>query len=474
MRRSASSEWEVGGSVTAGKQATLKNIEALIIDDDLQMRLTVESALENEGFAARFAGTAEEGLEVSKGRGFEVVLLDLHLPGMNGLEMLARLRELPQPPETVVLTGRPDLDTAVEAIKLGAYDYLSKPFDSFKLVSTLKNAAAKYRLRRENAALKHTMSRHSPSPDGLIVAESDEMQEVLRVIEKIAPSDASVLIQGETGAGKGLTAKLIHTHSLRSKEPHLHINCSALNDTLLESELFGHEKGSFTGAVTAKPGLFEVADGGTLFLDEVAEMSSAMQAKLLQVLDNGELRRVGGTSLVKVDVRIVSATNKDLEHEVAEGRFRRDLLFRLKVVSLELPPLRERREDVPALVNLYLERYRLPGQSVRSVAAPAMARLKEHSWPGNVRELANVVEGLVLLAKDAEIQVSDLPASLSPLGAIDEEMPETEPLPLAEVQKHHLVKTLRYTDGKKAPAARLLGIDVKTLYSKIKTYGIDV
>lgn len=291
----------------------MKDIEALVIDDDLQMRLTVESVLEGEGFSARFAATAEEGLEVAKGRHFEVVLLDLHLPGMNGLEMLTSLRDLPQPPETVVLTGWPDLDTAVEAIKLGAYDYLSKPFDAFKVVSTLKNAAAKYRLRRENAALKHTVSRHLPSPGGRVVADSDEMKTVLRVIERIAPSDASVLILGETGVGKGLMAKLIHSRSRRLSEPHLHINCSALNETLLESELFGHEKGSFTGAATAKPGLFEVADGGTLFLDEVAEMSPAMQAKLLQVLDNGELRRVGGTSFVNVDVRIISATNKDIE-----------------------------------------------------------------------------------------------------------------------------------------------------------------
>ena len=458
----------------------MKNIETLVIDDDLQMRLTVESVLEGEGFAARFAATAEEGLEVAKGRLFEVVLLDLHLPGMNGLEMLERLRELPQSPETVVLTGRPDLDTAVEAIKLGAYDYLSKPFDAFKLVSTLKNAAAKYRLKRENAALKHTVSRHSPSPSGLVVADSAEMRTVLEVIERIAPSDASVLIQGETGAGKGLMAKLIHSRSLRSGEAHLHINCSALSDTLLESELFGHEKGSFTGATTAKPGLFEVADGGTLFLDEVAEMSQAMQAKLLQVLDNGELRRVGGTSFLKVDVRIISATNKDLEKEVAEGRFRRDLLFRLKVVNLVLPPLRKRREDIPALICLYLERYRLPGQPVRTLTSSAMARLCEHSWPGNVRELANVIEGLVLLAQNDEIQLSDLPPSLTGSRAAGndgqdrEAGAETEPVPLAEIQKRHVIRTLRYTGGKKAPAARLLGIDVKTLYSKIRKHEIEI
>ena len=457
-----------------GLGRSMRDIETLVIDDDLQMRLTVEEALKGQGFAPIFANTAEEGLEVAKGRKFEAVLLDLHLPGMNGLEMLARLRELPQPPETVVLTGRPDLNTAVEAIKLGAYDYLSKPFDGFKMVSTLKNAAAKYRLSRENAVLKHTVSRHIPSPGELVVADSENMKRVLEIVEKIAPSDASVLIQGETGVGKGLVAKLIHSKSARSQEPNLHINCSALNDTLLESELFGHEKGSFTGAAMAKPGLFEVADGGTLFLDEVAEMSAAMQAKLLQVLDSGELRRVGGTSFVNVNVRIVSATNKDLEREITAGRFRRDLLFRLKVVNLKLPPLRERREDIRALTNMYLERYRLPGEPIKTLTDEAMKRLLEYSWPGNVRELANVIEGLVLLTKGDLIDLDDLPSSTRESAAAETDDSGAEPLSLAEVQKRHLTRTLRYTGGKKAPAARLLGIDVKTLYSKIKAYDIKI
>ncbi len=453
----------------------MRDIETLVIDDDPQIQLAVELALENENFNLTAAGSAEEGLELAKRHRYETAVLDLHLPGMHGLELLGQLKEMPQSPEVVVLTGRPDLDTAVKATKAGAYDYLSKPFDAFKLASTLKNAAAKYRLSRENAVLKHTVASHRADTGGLVVADSEPMRRILEVLDRVAPSDASVLIQGETGCGKGLMAKLIHARSTRSAEPHLHINCSALSDSLLESELFGHEKGSFTGATSAKPGLFEVADGGTLFLDEIAETSAAMQAKLLQVLDSGELRRVGGTSFIQVDVRIVSATNKDLEREIAEGRFRRDLFFRLNVVNLQLPPLRERRDDIPGLVSLYLERHRLPGQKVKSVAPGAMERLRTHAWPGNVRELANVVEGLVLMTPGETIGSQHLPATLSDGPHREAETSDPrEPRSLAEVQKEHLIRTLRYTDGKKAPAARLLGIDVKTLYNKIKAYEIEV
>jgi len=452
--------------------APMKDVQALVVDDDHQIRLTVQAALRGHGFSTVFATTAEEGLAVTRGRRFEVVLLDLRLPGMQGLEMLENLRRLPHPPETVVVTGRPEPASAVEAMKLGAYDYLSKPFDVLKLVSTLKNAAAKCRLSRENTTLKHVVQQQEPYSRGPIIAASNEMKEVLSTVERIAPSDASVLIQGETGTGKGLTAKLIHNQSARTQAPHLHINCSALNDPLLESELFGHEKGSFTGATDAKLGLFEVADGGTLFLDEVGEMSPAMQAKLLQVLDDGELRRVGGTSVVKVDVRIVAATNKDLETEAAEGRFRKDLLFRLNVVNLHLPPLRQRKDDIPGLVGLYLERYRLPGQEVKTLTERAMAELCDYAWPGNVRELANVIEGMVLLAATDELDIDNLPPSLSASQSCPPEDEQAVPVSMAEIQRRHVIRTLRYTGGKKAPAARLLGIDIKTLSSKIRRYGI--
>ncbi len=451
-----------------------KFIEALVIDDCPQVRAAVAGALRNHEFTLRAVATAEEGLEVVKRQRFEIVVLDLLLPGIQGLEMLTALRELPQPPEVVVLTGKPELDTAVQAIKAGAYDYLSKPFDPFKLTATLRNAAAKYRLSRENVALRHTVSKHYADSGGVVIADSEAMKQILQVIDRVAPSEASVLIRGETGAGKGLMAKLIHSRSSRAQEPHLHINCSALNDSLLESELFGHEKGSFTGAASAKPGLFEVADGGTLFLDEVAETSPAMQAKLLQVLDNGEIRRVGGTSFIKVDVRIISATNKDLEEEVAEKRFRQDLLFRLNVVGLDLPPLRQRREDIPGLIHLYLDRHRLPGEEVKAISDSAMSRLCNYDWPGNVRELANVIEGLVLLTPGARLGESDLPDYIFGLRNRSELPADEAPASLAQMQRAHLTRALRYTEGKKAPAARLLGIDVKTLSSKVKKYEIEL
>ncbi len=450
----------------------MKPIEALIIDDCPLVRTAVAETLKRDEFVLTVACTGEEGLRVVKRRRFDVVLLDLHLPGMQGLEVLERLRELPQAPEVVVLTGHPDLDTAVQAIKTGACDYLSKPFDAFKLTATLRNAATRYRLRREVVALKHTASKNYTQSGGTVIAESPAMKGILGIVDRVAPSDASILIRGETGAGKGLVAKLIHGRSSRSHEPQLHINCGALNDTLLESELFGHEKGSFTGAASAKPGLFEVADGGTLFLDEVAETSPAMQAKLLQVLDSGELRRVGGTSFLKVDVRVISATNKDLQREIAEGRFRRDLFFRLNVVGIDLPPLRERREDIPGLIQLYLDRYRLPGETTKTPTEAAVRALCNYSWPGNVRELANVIEGIVLLAPGERLDESDIPQNI--LSAQDNEPRplSDEPASLAQIQAGHVLRTLRYTGGIKAHAARLLGIDVKTLGSKIKKYGI--
>jgi len=287
----------------------------------------------------------------------------------------------------------------------------------------------------------------------------------------VAASNAPVLISGETGTGKGLIARAIHQSSPRAEHPFLVINCSAFQDQLLESELFGHEKGAFTGAVSAKAGLFEVADGGTLFLDEVAEMSPAMQAKLLQVLDTGELRRVGGTRLWQVDTRIFAATNRDLEKEVRGGHFREDLFFRLNVVSLLVPPLRERREDIPRLVEHFLVRYQLPGQPKLTIAPAALALLVGYAWPGNVRELANTVERLVLLAPGPVITPEDLPANIRP-SAEPPPRQEDTPLPLTEVERLSIMRALKYTQGKKAPAARLLGIDVKTLTHKIRIYNI--
>ncbi len=306
----------------------------------------------------------------------------------------------------------------------------------------------------------------------VLLGRSQAMMDLLAIVQRVAVGSASILIQGETGTGKTLVARQIHAASPRSDRRFVAINCSAFQDQLLESELFGHEKGSFTGAASAKPGLFEIADQGTLFLDEVGDMTAAMQAKLLQVLDDGELRRVGGTKTRRVDARILAASNKDLQQEVKVGRFREDLYFRLNVIHLQVPRLADRRDDIEILVDHFLERFRLPGQPIKRFTPEAMARLRHYDWPGNVRELTNTIEGLTLLAPGDEIREEDLPPGLRPSGrSVTED--SDEPLPLSEVERIYIQRALRYTEGKKAPAARLLGIDVKTLRSKIRLYEID-
>ncbi|MEM8998532.1 MAG: sigma 54-interacting transcriptional regulator, partial [Acidobacteriota bacterium] len=306
-----------------------------------------------------------------------------------------------------------------------------------------------------------------------ILGDSEAMCGVLDVVERVAAGSASVLIGGETGTGKTLVARRIHDLSPRRGQRFVAINCSAFQDQLLESELFGHEKGAFTGALSAKQGLFEVANGGTVFLDEVGDMSSSMQAKLLQVLDDGLMRRVGGQAMKKVDVRVIAATNKNLQLEVKDGNFREDLLFRLRVIHLEMPPLRDRRDDIPKLIEHLLDRYKLPGRPRKVLTPEAIQMLASYDWPGNVRELANTVEGLTLLAPGDEIRAADLPPALRPQTRIELQTADT-PLPMQEIERIHIRHTLKHTEGNKAAAARLLGVDIKTLNSKIKKYGIEI
>ncbi|MFQ5880979.1 MAG: sigma-54-dependent transcriptional regulator [Candidatus Methylomirabilales bacterium] len=447
------------------------SIQVLVVDDEKPTRVLMERELPQSSCMVVAVQSGEEALEVLSRQDFDVVLLDLKMPGLGGMETLRRLRRSGVSAEVVVLTGHPEVDSAIEAMKLGAYDYLTKPFKLSEVEAVLRRAAEKKRLQEENTALRRMVTQGDVSP--VILGESRTMRSILEMVERVAASHAPVLISGETGTGKGLIARAIHQASPRADRPFLVINCSAFQDQLLESELFGHEKGAFTGAVSAKPGLFEVAHGGTLFLDEVAEMSPAMQAKLLQVLDTGELRRVGGTRLRRVDTRIFAATNKDLHREVRGGRFREDLFFRLNVVSLAVPPLRDRKEDIPPLIEHFLHQFRLPGQRPKVISPQALQLLMEYSWPGNVRELANTIERLVLLAPGTTIGPDDLPANIRPPA----ELPPREadaPLPLAEVERLSIIRALTYTRGKKAPAARLLGIDVKTLTHKIRLYNIHI
>ncbi len=448
-------------------------MRVLIVDDDQAICRVLEAQLAREGFAVASSCDGREAIEMAARTKFDVVLLDMIMPGMTGIELLRELRSMAVPPEVVIMTGQPDVDTAVEAMKLEAHDYVVKPVDTPKLTQVIRNAAERRRLERENQVLRHIVSQvDKESP---IVSASPQMQDVLEVIERVAPAIAPVLITGETGTGKSLIAKTIHRRSSRTNEPLMPINCAGIQETLLESELFGHEKGAFTGAQVTKPGLFEVADGGTVFLDEIGEMSPTMQAKLLQVLDEGHLRRVGGTKLLQVDVRILAATNRDLQEDVNEKRFREDLFYRLNVVRVQLPPLRERREDIPGLIELYLERYSPPGQR-KQISPRAMQYLREYSWPGNVREVSNILEGVVLLARGTTIELEDLPAGLKPAADMMPGDPSeaSEPLSMAEIQRLHIIRTLEWTEGKKAQASRLLGINVKTLNNKIRRYDITV
>ena len=454
-----------------GREADMVGqIRVLVVDDEEPFRILMESELGRMGYSVQCVKSGEEALPALAAHDVEVVLLDLKMPGMGGMETLNRMKEAGVSAEVIILTGHPDIDDAIQAMKLGAYDYLTKPARLSEVEEVLKRAAEKKQLQRENVALKRMVAQKEAPP--LILGRSPAIRSLLQTIGRIAPTDANVLIEGETGTGKGLAARAIHQESRRNAQPFLVLNCSAFQEQLLESELFGHEKGAFTGAASAKPGLFEVADGGTLMLDEMGEMSPAMQAKLLQVLDTGELRRVGGTRIVKVNVRILASTNKDLAQEVRATRFREDLYYRLNVLNVTLAPLRERKEDIPLLVEHFLQRFRLPGQKVKVVSEETLARLVDYPWPGNVRELANTIERLVILSPGPVMGPDDLPLSVrTPRASLG----EGEPLQLllSEVERLHILKVLERTQGRKAEAARLLGIHLKTLNGKLKAYRIS-
>jgi DNA-binding NtrC family response regulator len=453
-----------------GAGEVVSQMRVLVVDDEEPFRILMESEMGRLGHAIQCVKSGEEALQALAAHDVEVVLLDLKMPGLGGMETLKRMKEAGVAAEVIILTGHPDIDDAIQAMKLGAYDYLTKPARLAEVEELLKRAAEKRQLRRENVALKRMVAQKEGPP--LILGRSAAIRALLDTIKQIAPSDANVLIQGETGTGKGLVARAIHQESHRSTQPFLALNCSAFQDQLLESELFGHEKGAFTGAVHAKPGLFEVAEGGTLVLDEVGEMSPAMQAKLLQILDAGDLRRVGSTRTIRVNVRILAATNKDLAQEVRAGRFRQDLHYRLNVINVSVPPLRQRKEDIPLLIEHFLHQFRLPGRPVKAVSKEASTLLVDYPWPGNVRELANTIERLVILSPGPVIGPVDLPPNVrEPQQALAEV--DAPDLPLIEMERRHIVKVLERTQGKKAEAARLLGIHLKTLNRKLKQYRIS-
>ncbi|HEY2991509.1 MAG TPA: sigma-54 dependent transcriptional regulator [Methylomirabilota bacterium] len=450
----------------------------LVVDDDTDVRGLLAAVLENDGTAkVTEAASGAEAMNILGREEFDVAVVDVQLPDHSGLEILRWARAAEIDTELIVLTGHADVETAVEAMRLGAYDFITKPCKNAELREVVAKAFEKKALRRENSALKEVITRRDGLPT--VVGSSAEIREVLAVITRVAGSDSPVLVQGESGTGKELVARSIHLQSSRAARPFVSINCGALPDTLLESELFGHKKGAFSGAIASRVGLFEAANGGTLFLDEIGEMSPAMQVRLLRVLDSGEVRRVGEERVFHVDVRVVGATAKDLAREAGDGHFRWDLFYRVSTIVIPVPPLRRRRSDIPMLVDHFVGQGRR-GKVLR-FSADAMERLIDYGWPGNIRELRNLVERLHILHEGSEVRANDLPAEFghAPAAAAAtapaaRAAAPSEPggvmVPLAEVERRHVEQVLQATAWNKARAARVLEVDIKTLNKKIRDF----
>ncbi|CAK9084844.1 Regulatory protein AtoC (Acetoacetate metabolism regulatory protein) (DNA-binding transcriptional regulator AtoC) (Ornithine decarboxylase antizyme) [Durusdinium trenchii] len=439
----------------------------ILVDDDADFRSMTARALRRLGHTVQEGESGEAALELFDKYSFDVAVLDLTMPGMSGLDLLRSIRERDSETESVMLTGEASVKTAVEAMKLGAHDYLSKPVELEELRVVIEKAYESCCLRRENQRLKVALERTRPSLS--MIGESKGMKEVLRLIERAGPTDKPILIQGESGTGKELVAHALHQASEVADKPMIVINCAALPEQLLESELFGHEKGAFTGATSTKPGLFEVADGGTLFIDEIGELAPSLQAKLLRVLEDGSLRRVGSTKERKVNVRIISATNRDMRQEVDRGRFREDLYYRIDVMTLRLPPLRERQDDIRMLTAHFA------GQDWQ-VTPEAMAAIHSYSWPGNVRQLINAIERAKILADDEVISVSNLPEVVADCVSVSPESldvsSEASGDDLDSIQKAHIGELMAREMGNKARVARLLGVSRRTLYRLLDKYDI--
>ncbi|ODT45819.1 MAG: hypothetical protein ABS70_02250 [Nitrospira sp. SCN 59-13] len=445
-----------------------EHIRTLIIDDEEFVRLVVEQALREEGCDTRTARGGQEGLDLLRTGDFDCVITDLRMPGVDGRAVLRWVKDQQPDVDVIVLTGHGDVKDAVAAIKDGAWDFLIKdtPFDGTAVKAALAKLRTVRDLRRENLAARHGGYRQEAVVKGI----SQAWKTLETQIAQVAPSQAPVLIQGETGAGKEVVARLLHAQSRRTAGPCIAVNCGAVSRELLESELFGYEKGAFTGATTAKPGLIAAAEGGSLFLDEVGEMPGPMQVSLLRFLDRNEYRPVGSTRTLQADVRIICATNCDLQELVFQGRFRDDLLYRINTVTLHVPPLRERPEDIPGLVAHILQNLHLPGTAARTATPEGLAHLSAYRWPGNVRELRNVIERLVLMSPHtgpitgADI-VQILPRSSTTTVAEDQTRRSLE-----DIERQHIERVLHACGGNKTKAAHTLQIDYKTLLAKLKKY----
>ncbi len=450
----------------------------LIVDDDAALRLILSDFLSQEDYKILLAKDGREALDLLKRQQVDILLLDINMPGMTGMEVLEKVKELGENPLVIMLSALQEVKLAVKAVKLGAYDYLSKPVNLEELKLVIEKGLQHRQLERKAEHLEQRIQ-ESWSPAGLI-GTSPAMKRVFQFIDKVARTDTTVLIQGESGTGKELVAYAIHQCSLRKDKPFITIDCGAIPEELVESELFGHEKGAFTGALQKKEGKFELAKGGTLFLDEIGNLPLPGQAKLLRALEQRQITRVGGISMIPVDVRIIAATNVILSQATREGKFREDLFYRLNVFILELPPLRERKEDIPLLVENFLHRFaQQQRKNIREISPEAMELLLNYHWPGNVRELRNVLERAIILAEDS-IRPEHLPnfsgstpsPSLSSLSTLP--FSEAKDKVLSDLEKEYILQALAKSGGNKAKAARALNINYRTLYEKMKKYGINV
>ncbi len=441
----------------------MKKNSILIVDDEASVRDSLYNWFLEDGFEVSCVEDASKALKILDHKHFDIILADIKMPGMDGLELLRRIKQIKPDAVVIVITAFATVDTAVQALKDGAFDYVTKPFDPDDLSHLIRNALRQLSLQEENENLRERVTALEQVED--IIGESEAVKKMLTEVEQVAQSNASVIITGESGTGKELIAKAIHANSSRKFFPLVSVHCGALTESLLESELFGHEKGAFTGAVYNRKGRFEMADNGTIFLDEIATISSKMQVELLRVLESKSFVRVGGNKTITSDFRVICATNRDLKKMVNDGSFREDLYYRLNVVNIKVPPLRERKDDIPLLVDYFIAKYcKSMSRNKVSIESAAMKRLQEYDFPGNVRELENLVERAIVVGNGKEIRLRDLPLSKSAPAAKTES--------LNELEKQHIYQVLKKYSWNISRAAQALGIDRVTLYNKIKKYDL--
>jgi DNA-binding NtrC family response regulator len=449
-----------------------KNARVLIVDDEERVRQLLSRLLRQEGYQVRAVSSGREALEELGNDSYDLVLSDLTMPGMSGMDLLGEIRQKNPEVPVIIVTAFGTVESAVEAMQNGAFHYLTKPFKLDEVRIFVHRALQESHTQRELASLRHEVDQKFEFSN--IIGKSKAMQEIFSLIQRVAKSNSTVLIQGKSGTGKELVAKAIHYNSPRRRFPFVPVNCSAITETLLESELFGHVRGAFTGAIANKKGIFEEAQGGTVFLDEIADTSPGMQVKLLRVLQEHEIRRVGGNENIRVDVRLIAATNQVLEEAIRQGRFREDFYYRLNVIPIHLPDLQDRPEDIPLLVKHFIAKYASEaGVSVSGITKEAMRVLMHYNWRGNIRELENVIERSITLGAEGEIQVKDLPESLWEDRPSVGYEPFSVEASMEDVEKEHITRVLRHTKGQVSKAARILGMDRRTLYRKIETHKIS-